>query len=233
MGERVMYKMTIAVPGGTMEVSGETQEELIKRVSFFQGLPMVCPIDGSDTRLGYRSIDGYDYYGLVSGGTPQYTYPFGRPKDKTGGEFFAGKLGDDKRTHRQWTRYDHDRKENIVVWEDGKLLVPVPQGGRSNGKAGYSPTPPPPDDDELSDIIVLQASAAMAGPGQDDGALLARRKTFNLAGRELYGSEWPDKCGSIVQWYTDNQVSDSDRLTVEQLDGLIIKLRNKKAKAKA
>jgi hypothetical protein len=228
-----MYEMTIAVPGGTMKVPAQTLKELIKLTSFLQGLPRFCPVDDTPTRLSYRMLK-FDNYGLASTGTPTYYLDFGIPT-KGDEEFFLGKHKDGE-TKVRWTHYDHATDKTTVMWEDGKLTA---EGQKARGratidkKAGYSPTPPPPDDDELSDIAVLQASAAMAGPGQDDGALLARRKTFNLAGRELYGSEWPDKCGSIVQWYTDNQVSDSDRLTVEQLDGLIIKLRNKKAKAKA
>ena len=246
-----MYKMTIQVPGGTMEVPGDSLEAVIKAASFLQNLPFVCPVDGTPTRLSYRKAGGYDYYGLVSTGAAVYTYPFGRPLEKGDGEFFEGKVvkaGKETSTRRQWCYYDHDKQEQIVLWEDGRLTAE----GRKRQAGLRQAQPPTPEASTVSsaeplvegglppweggtdgaegDVAVLQATAAMAGAGMDDGALLARRKTFNLAGREVYGEAWPDKCGPIIQWFTDNQISDPDRLTVAQLDGLIIKLRSKKAK---
>lgn len=241
-----MYKMTIAVPGGTMEVPGDSLEAVIKAASFLQNLPFVCPVDGTPTRLSYRKAGGFDYYGLVSTGSAVYTYPFGRPLEKGDGEFFEGKVvkqGKETSTRRQWCYYDHEKQEQIVLWEDGRLTAEgrkrqaaTAGSSVSAGKEEGEPVGPglPPweggTDGADGDVVVLQATAAMAGVGMDDGALLARRKTFNLAGREVYGEAWPDKCGPIVEWFTDNQISDPDRLTVAQLDGLIIKLRSKKAK---
>ncbi len=235
-----MYKMTISVPGGTMEVPGQTQAEVIKAASFFLNLPTVCPVDGTPTRLNYRKLK-FDSYGLVSTGVPQYTFDFGIPTDDSE-EFFAGKYDTKaEKTVQRWCYYDRVNKKEIVLWEDGRLTAegrkrqtagsPV-NVGREEGEPVVAGLPPweGGTDGADGDVVVLQATAAMAGAGMDDGALLARRKTFNLAGREVYGEAWPDKCGPIIQWFTDNQISDPERLTVAQLDGLIIKLRSKKAK---
>jgi len=226
-----MYRMTIQVPGGTMEVPGDSLEAVIKAASFLQNLPTVCPVDGTPTRLNYRKAGGFEYFGLVSTGSPQYTYPFGRPLEK-GDEFFEGKFvkqGKEGETRRQWCYYDHGKQEQVVVWEDGKLLVNVQRGGKPTDKEAIAPS------SNGTDELVQWAVEALPlrkldYPTMEEQQKIDRRKTLNLAGREVYGDEWPEKCGAIVQWYTDNQVADSERLTVEQLDGLIIKLRNKKAK---
>lgn len=128
---------------------------------------------------------------------------------------------------------DHYQRNNRVV-NKATGEIAESRGPSNSQQADPSVASLPPweggTDGAESDVAVLQATAAMAGTGMDDGALLIRRKTFNLAGREVYGEAWSDKCGPIIQWYTDNQIDNVDRLTVGQLDGLIIKLRSKKAK---
>jgi hypothetical protein len=206
-----MYKMTIAVPGGTMEVPGETLAEVITNASFLQNLPTVCPVDGTPTRLNFRVAGDYQYWGLVSTGSPVYTYPFGKPTSKDEGEFFEGWYDKkEKVTHRRWCYYDHSKQEQIVVWEDGKLLVNVQRGGKSTDKEAIAPSP---SDDRapwdggslgIDDEVVAFANQQLGAvvKAAQDSHWQDRRKELNIAGREANGARWPDLASTAAKMYT-------------------------------
>lgn len=238
-----MYKMTIQVPGGVMEVPGDSLEAVIKAASFLQNLPTVCPVDGTPTRLNYRKAGGFEYFGLVSTGSPQYTYPFGRPLEK-GDEFFEGKFvkqGKEGETRRQWCYYDHSKQEQIVVWEDGKLLVNVQRGGKSTDKEAIAPSP---SDDRapwdggslgIDDPAVSYATQQLGATVQPSGyisPIIQLRKDVALLGNHLYGDNWYTVCKNNVGRMTNGKYTELEDLTAEELTRMLAGLNQLKTKAK-
>lgn len=241
-----MYKMTIQVPGGTMEVPGDSLEAVIKAASFLQNLPFVCPVDGTPTRLSYRKAGGYDYYGLVSTGAAVYTYPFGRPLEKGDGEFFEGKVvkqGKETSTRRQWCYYDHDKQEQIVLWEDGRLTAegrkrqtagsPV-YVGREEGEPVVTGLPPwdGGTDGAESDKLVDYANGDLQGvplkPAGYISPVIELRKTVSLLGNELYADKWFEVARHNVERLTSGKYHELEDLTAEELTRLIAGLNRLK-----
>lgn len=61
-------KMIIERSFGTIEVTGESAQDIFREGAFFNDLPNTCPVCGADLRLQYRSPQGYEYYEVVCKG---------------------------------------------------------------------------------------------------------------------------------------------------------------------
>jgi hypothetical protein len=224
-----MYKMTIAVPGGTMEVPAQTLKELIKLTSFLQGLPRICPVDDTPTRLSYRMLK-FDNYGLASTGTPVYYLDFGIPT-KGDEEFFLGKHKDGE-TKVRWTHYDHATDKTTVMWEDGKLTAEgqKARGRASNGKEAIA------QHSNGSDKLVEYAEQELQGiqlkPAGYVSPVIELRKQVNLLGEAYYAEDWYEASQHNVGRMTNGKYSDIDDLTAEELTRMIAGLNQLKAKAK-
>lgn len=176
-----MYTFTVAnLPGG-LTITGEVDgpKEVFQHVHFWQSLPHVCPIDGTATVLRFKQPGDFEYYSLASTGTPTYEYKLGihNTKDKT---LFA---------KGQWTLWDAEKKEEVVVWENGQFLnghKPKPQAQRAdptprnNGKQRREMPPevqfqtPPQDEQKVGRWTESAAKAVLNSgdtynfPGKDD-----------------------------------------------------------------
>ena len=115
------YKFTLRnLPGG-LEITGESigGKKLFEEVCFWQGLPSICPIDGTDTVLYFKEPKGNAYYSIASTGTPQYQFPLGQLKE-----------GDGMFPKNQWTYWDGNI--DVVMWENGRM---TPAGVAHIGKS--------------------------------------------------------------------------------------------------
>lgn len=222
-----MYKMTIQVPGGTMEVPGQTQAEVIKAASFFLSLPLVCPVDDTPTRLSYRKLK-FDNYGLASTGYPTYYFDFGIPTDG-GEEFFAGKYdAKAERTVQRWYYYDMQQQRAVVMWEDGKLTEAGQQArdGKPNSKEAIAQHTDGPDELVGYAESVLQGLALK--PAGYASQLIELRKQVSLLGNEMYPTRWYEVCTRNVQRLTNGKCSNLDDLTAEELTRMIAGLNRAK-----
>lgn len=107
------YSIEIVALGLKLQFTAADQKDLWRQVSLFQALPDVCPVDGSATRLNYRYIDENDFFEVVSTGTVQYKFPLGQYKK--GGDLF---------TKNMWVMWDTDAKQELTLWENGRLTPP-------------------------------------------------------------------------------------------------------------
>lgn len=110
------YSVKMPVLNMEIQFSAADQKDLWRQVSLFQSLPATCPIDDTPARLNYRYVDENDFFEVVNTGPILYKYLLGQYKK--GGDLFP------KNT---WVLWDADRKEEIVLWENGRL---TPAGER-------------------------------------------------------------------------------------------------------
>jgi hypothetical protein len=101
-------KLILSVPGGTLEIEGTTQKELIKQAAFFGSLPSVCPVCESATRFSFREPEGYEYYGLVC--EQGHELKFGQHKE--GGTLFP---------KGEWTKFDGQKE--VVLHRNGQSTL--------------------------------------------------------------------------------------------------------------
>lgn len=120
-----MLRLEMDAPGGTLTIEGEDVKKLVTEAAFFQALPTVCPIDGTPTRFDHRSPQGYDYYSVVSTGPTRFECKLGQHQE--GGTLFV---------KGQWTYYDLNTKQDVVVWDYGK---PTEEGARIMERLGRNP----------------------------------------------------------------------------------------------
>lgn len=118
-----MLKLTIQVPGGELEITGDTQKALIEQAAFWQSLPLVCPVDGTPTRLHYKEPKGFSYYGVVSTGARKYEMGIGQHKE--GGTLYA---------KDRWSYFDGERE--VVVWEYGRPTNEAPAQAQPEAEDG-------------------------------------------------------------------------------------------------
>lgn len=110
------YSVKMPVLNMEIQFSAADQKDLWRQVSLFQSLPATCPIDDTPARFNYRYVDENDFFEVVNTGPVLYKYLLGQYKK--GGDLFP------KNT---WVLWDADRKEEIVLWENGRL---TPAGER-------------------------------------------------------------------------------------------------------
>lgn len=200
-----MYKIRdIRVPGGVVDIEAQSQKELWELAAFYQSLPLVCPVDGTPTRFGFKEPGNFKYYVLLSSGDQVYEYAFGQATD--GGQLFPGKMkgaGKEARNVKTWAYYDAATQKEIIVWEDGKLL--------QVGKNALGPVP-------------NQAAPAAAPSTQRTGdngynnEVIEKRKRFSLLGRQLFAEDWPSVCVQSIKKRTGGRASEVESLTEVELD---------------
>ena len=225
-GERVkaMYQISnVKIPGGALiSFECDTEEEVFRRMNFFQQMPHVCPIDNSETIYFYRKDDeGNSYCSIVSAAHPQYSFKFGKRRGVEKELFPKG-----------WYEYDAANKCNwywrdgswFAVDEDGKPLWDKPRPG---SKAQRTPEPAMQQlDAEIAAILPTEtATVREVEPGWE-----ARWKTFDAVGLELYGPQWSQVARHNAERISDGRETDPKRLTVAQLDKMILGMRQLKAK---
>lgn len=73
-------KITIERTFGKIEVDSADAKELIREMSFWQTLPDICPLCGTELILFYRNPKDNSYYGLVCKGKVKHETNFGQHK---------------------------------------------------------------------------------------------------------------------------------------------------------
>lgn len=203
-----MYKIRdIRVPGGVVDIEAASQKELWELAAFYQSLPLVCPVDGTPTRFGFKEPGNFKYYVLLSSGEQVYEYAFGQATD--GGQLFPGKMkgaGKEARNVKTWAYYDAATQKEIIVWEDGKLL--------QVGKNALGPVP-------------NQVMPAAAPPPQRTGdngyisPVIAKRKKMDDLGRQVYDEDWERVRQSNIEKRTNGRAKEVKDLTEVELDRFI------------
>lgn len=79
----IRFKMGLA-PGTQVEIEGEDEKDLIRRVAFFSDWPKACPECGAAIRVQYRHPQNYEFFGLECLGETPHETTFGTRKDGTG-----------------------------------------------------------------------------------------------------------------------------------------------------
>ncbi len=124
------YSVKIPVLNMEIQFSAADQKDLWRQVSLFQSLPVACPIDDTPARFNYRYVDENDFFEVVSTGPVLYKYLLGQYKK--GGDLFPKNC---------WVLWDGDKKEEITLWENGRL---TPTGERHRAEALRRTTKPAP-----------------------------------------------------------------------------------------
>lgn len=106
-------KLVINLPDATLEVDVHNEKEVFEKAAFWNNMPRTCPVDGSPVRLNHRVAGDYDFYELISTGPRAFRFGFGQYKDGSG-LFPQDKEG--------WQYYDPRTKQNITVWQYGKII---------------------------------------------------------------------------------------------------------------
>lgn len=106
------YSIKLSVLGMELQFAAADQKDLWRQVSLFQALPDTCPIDGTPARLNYRYVDENDFFEVVNSGPTLFKFPLGQYKK--GGDLFPKNM---------WVLWDGERKEEIVLWENGRLTA--------------------------------------------------------------------------------------------------------------
>jgi len=173
--------MKVQVPGGEMTIQGTDMKEIFRKAAFWQGLPTVCPIDGYPTRLEFRSPQDYEYYMVVTTGPFPYEYKLGIHNNEARTLF----------TKDQWTYYNPDAKQEVIVWERGKLdenklprdgMVSRPSPGTTNAPSSGDHQP--------------QGGAAPAPQGGEDAEKVMKGRKYIM--KKLNEAGVPEKMRGAI-----------------------------------
>jgi hypothetical protein len=207
-----MLKMQLEIPGGLwIEIEKANQKELIEEASFWQSIPLVCPVDGSKTRLYFKEPGDFKYYGVASTGDVRYECTFGQHRE--GGTLFC------KDT---WTRWNGEAA--VVVWENGR-----PPGKGANGESPRSPSSPggqPPAQPTNQEV--------WGEPPLDPDPLATLRLEINNIGLSLAGNKpaaWEAKRAVHVNRVTKNRTPKIEQMNEKELRELLTYLLEKAAAA--
>ncbi len=207
-----------------VEVEGQTAQEVWQRAAFWHSLPTICPVDGSPVRFGYANRGGYDFHFLESTGARRYEFPFGT--DLESKSLFPGKVtklpDGTKKTVQKWTYWDAENEREVIVWQDGRLIV---DGAQSKAQRTSEPAMQQLDAEIAAILPTQTATAREVEPGWE-----ARWKTFDEVGLELYGPQWSQVARHNAERISDGRETDPKRLTVAQLDKMILGMRQLKSK---
>lgn len=107
-----------------VEVEGETVQDVWRKAAFWHSLPTTCPVDDKPVRLGFANRGGYDYFYLESTGPKRYRFAFGQSTSEKGGLFPGEYEKKDGETYRRWVYWDG--QQEVVMWENGRLLTGQP-----------------------------------------------------------------------------------------------------------
>lgn len=226
-----MYRMRdVKVPGGTLEFEAETIEQVFEQATLLASMPLYCPIDGSDTALDKAEYDGYVYYSVRSLENPQYSFRYGARKEGKG-LFPKGWYEYDAVNKCQW--FWKDAKWYAVNKEDGSPLFDKPRPG-SGGLKEQAPTnaeldkQPPMATDPGQRLPLVQPEAGK--PPAHGPQWMERYEVMNTAGIQLYGAgRWTEDCKRVVSKISGRETEDVNRMTVAQLDRIIIWLHELQA----
>jgi len=61
----------------TVEISGETPNEVLAQAELFSALPATCPLCGAAVHFTHRTPQKYEYFGLACDGSPAHESTFG------------------------------------------------------------------------------------------------------------------------------------------------------------
>lgn len=195
-------KMSLAIPGGAIEISAANQKELIEEAAFWQSLPHTCPICGTETRLYYKEPNGFSYYGLICTNPQWPRHEMNCGQHKEGGTMFVKDV---------WQYWDPEQQRAIVVWENGRPTnrgveaQPV-QNGKPATRQLAPPEPPPPQNDNPF-----------------DGALPAQPllKQFDDLGMQIYSTQWPEVRAHNTERISEGKTKDATQLSDDQLQSMI------------
>lgn len=214
-----MYQISnVKIPGGALiSFECDTEEEVFRRMNFFQQMPHVCPIDGAETIYFYRKDDeGNSYCSIVSAVHPQYSFKFGKRRGVEKELFPKG-----------WYEYDSAAKCNwywrdgqwFAVDEDGKPLWDKPRPGSKRVVTS------PADIDRVLDEAA-QGEVSQNGPHvQEDMAHRVAYKIFDDLGQSLYNQQWTGIAKRNAGRASNGRTEDPRSLTLEELNKLSEGLR--------
>lgn len=201
-----------------VEVEGQTAQEVWQRAAFWHSLPTVCPVDGSPVRFGYANRGGYDFHFLESTGERRYEFPFGT--DLESKSLFPGKVtkfpDGTKKTVQKWTYWDAENEREVIVWQDGRLIV---DGAVSKAPAQRVQVTSPADIDLVLDETA-QGEVSQGELTQEEILFKVAQQIFDDLGQSLYNQQWTQIASHNTWRITDGKESDWRKLTREQLNKL-------------
>ena len=211
-----------------VEVEGQTAQEVWQRAAFWHSLPTVCPVDGSPVRFGYANRGGYDFHFLESTGARRYEFPFGT--DLESKSLFPGKVtklpDGTKKTVQKWTYWDAENEREVIVWQDGRLIV---DGAQSKAPAQRVVTSPADIDRALDEAA--QGEVSQNGPHiQEDMHYQVALKMYEDLGLVAYGPGWANKSKEVAIWASGKRTYDAKALTLPELNKANVELNKVVAK---
>jgi hypothetical protein len=225
-----MYQISnVKIPGGALiSFECDTEEEVFRRMNFFQQMPHVCPIDNSETIYFYRKDDeGNSYCSIASAQNPQHSYKFGKRKGIAKELFPKGWYEWDAPNQCNWYWRDGSW---FAVDDDGKPLWDKPRPG---SKAAAQRTPEPAMqqlDAEIAAILPTQ-TATVREVAPDPVLLGAARRIFDDTGLDAYGPGWTKKRLEVAKWASGDRTTDYMQLSVGELNRANVQLAKAKEKA--
>lgn len=211
-----MYQISnVKIPGGALiSFECDTEEEVFRRMNFFQQMPHVCPIDGAETIYFYRKDDeGNSYCSIVSAAHPQYSFKFGKRKGIAKELFPKGWYEWDSANKCNW--YWRDGQWFAVDEEDSKPLWDKPRPGNKAQRAVTSSA----DIDRVLDETA-QGEVSQGELTQEEILFKVAQQIFDDLGQSLYNQQWTQIASHNTWRITDGKESDWRKLTREQLNKL-------------
>jgi hypothetical protein len=112
-----MLKLHLNFAFGTLEIDAEDEKELIEQTAFWQAMPAACPVCGASTRLNVRNAGSHIYREVICAGTVQHTMKIQVHKNAEQTLYIRD----------VWMYWDAEKKQEIVVWENGRPTSHVNQ----------------------------------------------------------------------------------------------------------
>lgn len=112
-----MLKLHLNFAFGTLEIDAEDEKDLIEQAAFWQAMPAVCPACGASTRLSVRTPGDHIYREVVCTGPVQHAMKIQVHNNKQQSLYIRD----------VWVYWDAEKKQEIVVWENGRRTSHVSQ----------------------------------------------------------------------------------------------------------
>jgi hypothetical protein len=188
-----------------MEIKGCDIKEAWQQAAFLHGLPTICPVDQSPTRFGYSKIEKDEFYTIEStpqdDKTPVYQFHFGtRQADQ---KLFPGKMDETAgKAVQRWVYWDSEKRTQVVVWENGRLLGRQPVAMETVQTASIRTAP--------VELTAHQQKLA----------------EFDQLGIQIYSTQWPEVRKHNTIRISEMEFADPASLTDDQLQRLITGMRS-------
>lgn len=108
-----MQTLKLSLPLFSIEITGETERDLIRQAAFWLSIPHKCPVCSKPIVLDYATPKTYIYFKLKCTGETPHTVNLGEPVDKNKSLYYD--------TTKTWEKFRPGRHEDDQASASGPL----------------------------------------------------------------------------------------------------------------